>query len=158
MKNILFVFLIFFQSIFVYSLDDQVVNAFLSNYFSGDNFNCSIMKFGQENIYFSHNVLDNSGDNFNKAFIFMRTEDEALFPVFYINSNIIYNRQGEIIFKGVSETQSFFGWKINIIEKNSSFSLTFLTNGGNNVTEGPIFLWDPKNRTFKRYIIDRSQW
>jgi hypothetical protein len=47
---------------------------------------------------------------------------------------------------------------MQIFEQDNLFSLTFYSNNGKNVTDGPIMEWDNKSKIFKRLVPDRSQW
>lgn len=83
-------------------------------------------------------------------------ENGNISPVLYITSNKISDQDGEILLEANSP-HIFYGWVIGIFERNNSFSLTFYSNNGVNVTDGPILIWDRDLGTFKRYVVDKSQ-
>ena len=82
----------------------------------------------------------------NKIIIFLIIDDEKI----YDNTNLL--------FQGIIATQEFYGYKVNIIEKNKCITTAFYTNKGKNVTDGPIFLWNTQKQSFSKYEVDRSQW
>lgn len=158
MKNkILFLLLISLVSCNLYS-SEKIINSFLLNYFEDNSFFYEKKIIDKKELYFAYRIIDNNHSIFNKSIIFIQTEAENISPILYITSNVITDKDGINIFEGISNTQIFFGWKINIVERNNSFSLDFYTNDGVNVTEGPILIWNSSKNTFQLYVIDKSQW
>lgn len=160
MKNkvlYLLIILILLVSCNLYS-SEKTINSFLINYFEDNSFMYEKKTIDKKELYFAYRIVDDNHSIFNKSIIFIQTEAGNISPILYITSNIITDRDGVNIFEGISNTQTFFGWKINIVERNNSFSLDFYTNDGVNVTEGPILIWNRSKDTFQLYVIDKSQW
>jgi hypothetical protein len=94
---------------------------------------------------------------FDRAIV-MYQDDNSFHPILYINNDKLINADGRILFEDLSSTKDFYGWAMQIFEQENLFSLTFYSNNGKNVTDGPIMGWDNKSKIFKRLVHDRSQW
>jgi hypothetical protein len=135
---------------------ESVLKTFLEYVFGSTSFRYETNVMGDVELLFAYKDKTTMGI-FDRAIV-MYQDDNSFHPVLYIHDNKIINPDGEIIFEGLSLTQSFYGWTIHILEQYNSFSLNFYTNDGNNVTEGPIMEWDSKKKMFKLHMPDRSQW
>ncbi|WP_428770140.1 hypothetical protein V1L52_12580 [Treponema sp. HNW] len=128
---------------------------FLENYFGNKNFQIQKYSFSEFDFYFAYNEIEGVPTVFSKGIMFLEKEDGFIKPIGYFLNEIIYNSEG-IIFSGTIKTQTFSGWSVKVIEKNSGFSTVFYTNDGKNKTEGPILVWN-KNK-LEKFIIDKSMW
>jgi len=151
-KYLFFLILIFAYICFGEDVDKTI---FLENYFANENFQIQKYSFPEFDFYFAYNEIQELPNIFSKGIIFLEKKDGFIKPIGYFLNERIYNSES-IIFSGNIRTQTFSGWSVKVIEKNSSFSTVFYTNDGKSRTEGPILVWN-KNK-LKKFIIDKSMW
>ena len=128
---------------------------YLITFFSSSEYITKQYRFDDDVILFSFIYSDNSNEIISKG-IFYTYNDKQLKTYLIIDYETIYNNS-KILFQGIIQTQQFYGYRINVIETNKCITTDFCTDLGEHVTEGPIFLWNSKLKTFTKYEIDKSQ-
>lgn len=153
MKKILFFLMIYLGYSALICAQEISVDKFLENYFSLQSYNQKkyIIE-GRETIFAYH---EKRNGIFDRAIMLTIESGKSVRPLFYIQDNSLFN-SSELLFTGNIQTQVFYGWEIHIVEKNSSFSLSFYTDNGLHVTDGPIFIWDRSKMKFLEYVIDKT--
>ncbi|MCR5313405.1 MAG: hypothetical protein K6E54_07165 [Bacteroidaceae bacterium] len=111
---------------------------------------------GGKRLLFSYIPSNQAKDCVYKAILYEKTGDSTYKHLIF-DKNVISNSK-EVIFNGVIETQKYYGWKIEFVEKNNCILTDYVTNEGKNITEGPTILFDDTTRLYKLYVQDRSQW
>ena len=152
-KNLLLLFL--FICIIGKGFCKKYKDNYLNNFFSSSEYITREYDFDNEKILFSFLYSKNSKEIISKG-IFYTNENNNLKPYLIIDNEKIYN-DTDLLFQGIIETQKFYGYKINVIEADECITTVFCTDLGKHVTEGPIFLWNSKQKCFTKYEIDRSQ-
>jgi hypothetical protein len=145
-----------FSKITVFSVESFLMT-FLENYFETENITCSTYRINGKEMYFAYRK--NGPRTFNKAISFYYEEGmHTIRPILYITANKVIDNSGKLLFKGVILTQEFWGWSVVISDKTGSFSTSFYTNGGINVTDGPTFVWDSSQNTYKEFVVENDDW
>ena len=134
---------------------EQDVN-YLQLFFDGYQYKTAHYKFDYLNMEFSYILAENSSDIITKG-IFYSYDENKIIIFLIIDDEKIYDNTN-LLFQGIIATQEFYGYKVNVIEKNKCITTAFYTNKGKNVTDGPIFLWNTQKKSFSKYEVDRSQW
>lgn len=109
-----------------------------------------------EQVYFAYRPRKPNSNIFDKAILYKKQKDSITSLVKFEESTI-FNSE-DILFSAKIETQLFYGWSVNFVEKNNSFSTIYHTDEGNHLTDGPILVWDYTVGKFKKSIIDKSMY
>jgi len=128
---------------------------YIIEFFSSSEYLTKQYRFDNDIILFSFVYADNSNEIISKG-IFYSYYDNKLETHLIIDNETIFNNS-KILFRGIIQTQQFYGYRINVIETNKCITTDFFTDFGEHVTEGPIFLWNSKLKYFYKYEIDKSQ-
>ena len=131
-------------------------DSYLQEFFACSQYKTEYYKFDGINICFSYIYAENSSEIITKGIIYSYFDNEVKYLLVIENEKILDN--SSLLFQGTIVTQKFYGYKVNIIEKNKCITTEFYTNDGKNVTDGPTFLWNSGKQAFSKYEVDRSQW
>lgn len=140
---------------FAVSAESKGVFDFLENFFFDMDFHTDVYNFSGHKIRYSYLYADASRDIVFQAIIY-EIHENMVIPLLVFDKNVIRNSQGVLLIAKPPESQTYFGWEIEINKKNRGVSCGFYTNGGKSVTNGPSFFWDDVDNIYKKYEIDPS--
>ena len=140
---------------FAVSAESKGVFDFLENFFFDMDFHTDVYNFSGHTILYSYLYADASRDIVSQAIIYEVYENTVI-PLLVFDRNVIRNSQEALLIAKPPESQTYFGWEIEINKENRGVSCGFYANGGKSVTDGPSFVWDDVDNIYKKYEIDTS--
>ena len=137
----LFLFCLFFsQKLFAFD-----VKTFCDHYFNYADYSVVTKTYDDTDVIFAFN-FSGGGNTFVDRLIGFYIEDEAVFPVIYIDSYRIENGD-EIIANNPLPNNSFYAWKLEFTKV--GIYVTPYGNGGKSVTDGISIKWDNFSKKMK---------
>ena len=114
------------------------VKTFCDHYFNSAEYTLVTKNYEGTDVIFAFN-FSGGGDKYVDRLIGFYIEDEAIFPVVYIDSYRVENGV-DIIANNSLPNNSFYAWTIEFYK--TGFYVTPYGNGGKSVTDGISIIWD----------------
>ncbi len=142
-KIICFLFLLCLSA----SLFSFDVKTFCDHYFNSSEYTVVTKTYEETDVIFAFN-FSGGGNKYVDRLIGFYIEDEALFPVIYIDSFRIENGE-EIIANNPLPNNSFYAWKVEFY-KTGLYVIPY-GNSGKSVTDGITIDWDNSSKIMKKW-------
>ncbi len=140
-------------------------NNYLNKYFNNEDYITNHFEMEENNLYISYQLpaptpvdrkkLYYDVSNLVKKGILYFKENGKIKPVFFIDGYIIRDGEGNQLTYPIA-TKKFYGWKIDLIDKDSLYFQIF-TNYGMDTTDPIEYDWNESNKVFEKYHINPAE-